>query len=130
MLERVVVTGLGIVSCLGNDADSVRQSLFDGRSGISLRQDHIDAGMRSQIAGTPRLICLNTSIGSSGALWAMPPDTPTSVCSRRLRKLTGLKTRYPTPHGNCCRIGGLSASQVEAAMCSASAVSDVWAPIV
>ena len=55
MLERVVVTGLGIVSCLGNDADSVRQSLFDGKSGISLRQDHIDAGMRSQIAGTPQI---------------------------------------------------------------------------
>ena len=30
MLDRVVVTGLGIVSCLGNDASSVRQSLFDG----------------------------------------------------------------------------------------------------
>ena len=55
MLDRVVVTGLGIVSCLGNDADSVRQSLFDGKSGISLRQDHIDAGMRSQIAGTPQI---------------------------------------------------------------------------
>ena len=53
MLERVVVTGLGIISCLGNDADSVRQSLFDGKSGISLRQDHVDAGMRSHIAGTP-----------------------------------------------------------------------------
>ena len=55
MLDRVVVTGLGIVSCLGNDASSVRQSLFDGRSGISLRQDHVDAGMRSQIAGTPQI---------------------------------------------------------------------------
>ena len=55
MLERVVVTGLGIVSCLGNDAESVRQSLFEGKSGISLRQDHIDAGMRSQIAGTPQI---------------------------------------------------------------------------
>ena len=55
MLERVVVTGLGIISCLGNDADSVRRSLFDGKSGISLRQDHIDAGMRSHIAGTPQI---------------------------------------------------------------------------
>ena len=55
MLERVVVTGLGIVSCLGNDAESVRESLFEGKSGISLRQDHIDAGMRSQIAGTPQI---------------------------------------------------------------------------
>ncbi len=55
MLDRVVVTGLGIVSCLGNDADSVRQSLFDGKSGISLCQDHVDAGMRSHIAGKPQI---------------------------------------------------------------------------
>ena len=53
MTERVVITGLGVVSCLGNDAAAVKDALFNGRSGISLRQDHIDAGMRSQIAGTP-----------------------------------------------------------------------------
>jgi len=55
MHERVVVTGLGIISCLGNDAASVRDALFEGRSGISLRQDHVEAGMRSQIAGTPQI---------------------------------------------------------------------------
>ena len=55
MVERVVVTGLGIISCLGNDAESVRDALFNGASGISLRQDHIDAGMRSHIAGTPNI---------------------------------------------------------------------------
>ena len=53
MTERVVITGLGVVSCLGNDAAAVKDALFNGRSGISLRQDHVDAGMRSQIAGTP-----------------------------------------------------------------------------
>ena len=53
MTERVVITGLGVVSCLGNDAVTVKDALFNGRSGISLRQDHVDAGMRSQIAGTP-----------------------------------------------------------------------------
>ena len=55
MVERVVVTGLGIISCLGNDSTSVSQALHEGRSGISLRQDHIDAGMRSHIAGTPNI---------------------------------------------------------------------------
>ena len=53
MTERVVITGLGVVSCLGNEAAAVKDALFNGRSGISLRQDHVDAGMRSQIAGTP-----------------------------------------------------------------------------
>lgn len=55
MLERVVVTGMGIVSCLGNDAATVRDALFEGKSGIALCQAHIDAGMRSHIAGIPQI---------------------------------------------------------------------------
>lgn len=55
MSRRVVVTGLGIVSCLGNDAESVAQSLYEGRSGIKLRQEHIDMGMRSHVAGAPEI---------------------------------------------------------------------------
>lgn len=53
MGKRVVITGLGIVSCLGNDADTVSTSLYEGRSGISLSQEQIDVGMRSHISGAP-----------------------------------------------------------------------------
>jgi 3-oxoacyl-[acyl-carrier-protein] synthase-1 len=53
MTRRVVITGLGIVSCLGNDAATVTSSLYEGRSGISQRQEQIDAGMRSFVAGAP-----------------------------------------------------------------------------
>ena len=53
MSRRVVVTGLGIVSCLGNSAEAVTQSLREGKSGISTRQEHIDMGMRSHVAGSP-----------------------------------------------------------------------------
>jgi 3-oxoacyl-[acyl-carrier-protein] synthase I len=53
MGKRVVITGLGIVSCLGNDADTVAQALYEGRSGIRLSQEQIDAGMRSHISGAP-----------------------------------------------------------------------------
>lgn len=55
MQRRVVVTGLGIVSCLGNDASSVTESLRLGRSGISRSQEQIEAGMRSHVAGIPRI---------------------------------------------------------------------------
>ena len=55
MLERVVVTGVGIVSCLGNNAEAVRDSLYSGRSGIALCQAQIDAGMRSHVAGIPQI---------------------------------------------------------------------------
>jgi 3-oxoacyl-[acyl-carrier-protein] synthase-1 len=53
MSRRVVITGLGIVSCLGTDAEAVTDSLYHGRSGISARQEQIDIGMRSHVAGAP-----------------------------------------------------------------------------
>ena len=53
--RRVVVTGMGIVSCLGNDATSVTASLRESRSGISFRQDHADLGLRAQVAGVPTI---------------------------------------------------------------------------
>lgn len=55
MDKRVVITGLGIVSCLGNDAESVSDSLYHGRSGIQLRQEQIDMGLRSHVAGAPEI---------------------------------------------------------------------------
>ena len=55
MLERVVVTGAGIVSCLGNSAEEVRDSLYSGRSGIALCPAQIEAGMRSHVAGIPQI---------------------------------------------------------------------------
>ena len=54
-MTRVVVTGLGIVSCLGNDKASVTASLREGRSGIRHVQEYADLGLRSHIAGTPEI---------------------------------------------------------------------------
>ncbi|MFT4520005.1 MAG: 3-oxoacyl-[acyl-carrier-protein] synthase-1 [Halioglobus sp.] len=51
MSKRIVITGMGIVSCLGTDQDSVIESLREGRSGIQLNQEQVDAGMRSHVAG-------------------------------------------------------------------------------
>ena len=47
MEKRVVITGMGIWSCLGVTLDEVRQSLYDGKSGIIYSQERIDAGFRS-----------------------------------------------------------------------------------
>ena len=51
-MRRVVVTGLGITSCLGLDAATVTESLRTGRSGIRFKQDYADMGFRSHVAGT------------------------------------------------------------------------------
>ncbi|MEL7164613.1 MAG: beta-ketoacyl-ACP synthase I [Pseudomonadota bacterium] len=51
-MKRVVVTGLGIVSSIGNDADAVLASLKAGTSGITASPEMAEHGFRSQIAGT------------------------------------------------------------------------------
>ena len=51
-MRRVVVTGMGIVSCLGTDKDSVLESLQLGRSGIKFQEDYKERGFRSQVAGS------------------------------------------------------------------------------
>ncbi len=51
-MKRVVVTGYGIVSCLGNDSHTVLDSLKQGRSGIKFQQEYVDMGMRSHVAGS------------------------------------------------------------------------------
>jgi len=51
-MKRVVISGIGIVSCLGNDKNAVLESLQQGRSGIKFKQEYADIGMRSHIAGS------------------------------------------------------------------------------
>ena len=51
-MKRVVVTGMGIVSCLGNDPQSVTESLQNSKSGIVFNQSFADIGMRSQVSGS------------------------------------------------------------------------------
>ncbi len=52
-MRRVVVTGLGIVSAIGNNKDEVLAALRAGKSGITANQDMIERGFRSQVAGAP-----------------------------------------------------------------------------
>ncbi len=53
--RRVVITGAGIVSCLGNDLATVSANLRAGRSGIRRCDEFVEAGLRSQIAGVPEI---------------------------------------------------------------------------
>ena len=52
-MRRVVVTGHGIVSCLGNNAEEVAQSLRQGRSGLSFNPSYAERGLRCQVSGRP-----------------------------------------------------------------------------
>jgi 3-oxoacyl-[acyl-carrier-protein] synthase-1 len=52
-MRRVVITGLGIVSCLGNNQDEVHQSLLNSKSGISFCEEYKEHNLKSHIHGKP-----------------------------------------------------------------------------
>ena len=54
-MRRVVVTGMGIVSCLGNTLETVTAALRDSRSGIREVPEYRELGLRSQVAGIPEI---------------------------------------------------------------------------
>ncbi len=54
-MRRVVITGMGIVSSLGNDVDEVLASLRAARSGISFAPSYAELGFRCQVHGAPTL---------------------------------------------------------------------------
>ena len=51
-MKNVVITGVGIKSCIGNSYDDVIESLKDGKSGIVSNNTYADMGFRSQISGS------------------------------------------------------------------------------
>ena len=51
-MKRVVITGLGIVSSLGNNKDEVKNSLYEGQSGITYQPEYAEHGLRSHVAGS------------------------------------------------------------------------------
>lgn len=53
--KRVVITGAGIVSCIGNDQQAVTESLREGKSGIRAMPEFAELGLRSQVAGVPQI---------------------------------------------------------------------------
>ncbi len=54
-MRRVVVTGMGIVSSIGNSTQEVLASLHEARSGVTFAEDYAKLGFRSQVQGAPTL---------------------------------------------------------------------------
>lgn len=54
-MRRAVITGMGVVSCLGNSTDEVAASLKAVKSGISFVEDYAELGFRSHVAGRPNI---------------------------------------------------------------------------
>ena len=54
-MRKAVITGLGIVSCIGNNKEEVLKSLREAKSGISFSEEFAEMGFRSQVWGKPNI---------------------------------------------------------------------------
>ena len=54
-MRRVVITGLGVVSCLGNNQEEVYQSLLNSKSGISFSEEYKEHNLKSHVHGKPNI---------------------------------------------------------------------------
>ena len=54
-MKRVVITGIGIVSCLGNNQKEVYESLLNSKSGISFCEEYKEHNLKSNVHGKPKI---------------------------------------------------------------------------
>ena len=55
-MRRAIITGIGIVSCIGNDKATVLESLRNSNSGISFSEEFAEMGFRSQVYGRTDIV--------------------------------------------------------------------------
>ena len=112
MTKRVVITGTGIWSCLGTDIETVKQSLFEGKSGIGLQPERIEYGYRSGLTGivetpviTKQMLDRHTRAGmSEEAQYAY-------MASRQAFEQAGIDQDYLRGHEIGCIFGNDSSAK-------------------
>ena len=70
-MKRVVVTGLGVVSCLGNNQDEVYRSLVNTKSGITFSEEYKEHNLKSHVHGKPNIKLEDTLIEKLFVLWVL-----------------------------------------------------------
>ena len=111
-MKRVVITGMGIWSCLGTDIETVKQSLYEGKSGIGLCPERLEYGYRSGLSGiveepviTKQMIDRHTRAGmSEEARYAY-------MASRQAFEQAGISDDYLREHEVGCIFGNDSSAK-------------------
>lgn len=115
-MRRVVVTGMGIQSCIGTDLETVKQSLYNTTSGIKANPEYTERGMRSQISGS---LALDTDridrklmrfMGNAAAFAYLSAVDALADSGLNEEQISNIRTGIVAGSG-----GASSASQVEAA---------------
>lgn len=115
-MRRVVVTGMGIQSCIGTDLETVKQSLYNTTSGIKANPEYTERGMRSQVSGS---LALDTDridrklmrfMGNAAAFAYLSAVDALADSGLSEEQISNIRTGIVAGSG-----GASSASQVEAA---------------
>ena len=86
-MRRVAITGMGIVSCIGNNTHEVLESLQQGRSGIQFLPERKSLGFRSALAGTIKDSLPPTSPSATSDRWGRDLTLPSTPPGRLWRML-------------------------------------------
>ena len=112
MARRVVITGVGIWSCIGTDVEKVRQSLYEGRSGIGIQQERLTYGYRSGLTGiveapviTKQMVDRHTRAGMS------EPAQYAYMASRQAFAQSGIDEEYMKGNEIGCIFGNDSTAK-------------------
>ncbi len=89
-MRRVVVTGMGIVSCIGNNVKEVSESLRAGKSGIAADEDMATHGFRSQISGRPTGLDPKDYIHKRTMRFMAPASAWSGVAMQQALDMSGL----------------------------------------
>ena len=97
-MQRVVITGLGIWSCLGTSLEEVRDSLYAGKSGILLDPARKDMGFRSGLTGKVELPDLKKELPRAQRVFMPEPALYAYCATRDALKHAGIGQDYLDSH--------------------------------
>ena len=98
MMQRVVITGMGIWSCLGNTLDQVRDSLYEGKSGIVLDPERKAMGFRSGLTGAVPKPQLKEELPRSQRVYMPEPAQYAYCATRDALRHAGIDQEYLDSH--------------------------------
>ena len=111
-MRRVVITGMGIWSCLGTDIETVKLSLFEGKSGIGLYPERLEYGYRSGLSGIVEEPVITKQMLDRHTRAGMPEEARYAyMASRQAFEQSGISDEYLQENEVGCIFGNDSSAK-------------------
>ena len=112
MTKRVVITGMGIWSCLGTSIETVKESLYNGKSGIVLQPERLEYGYRSGLTGIVEMPVITKSMVDRHTRAGMSEEAQYAyMASRQAFEQAGISNQYLHENEVGCIFGNDSSAK-------------------